>query len=77
MFLEITSLKNTTDIDLDNLNSAARIFTEYGEFIYKIAIYKVRDKDLADDLCQNFFLSSMLNPIPSSVKNIKSYIIRH
>lgn len=60
----------------NNISFATRIFAEYGEFIYKIAFYKVRDKNLADDLFQNFFLSTVINPIPANIKNIKSYIYR-
>lgn len=59
-----------------NVTRATRIFDEHGDFIYQIALYKSGDKDLADDLCQNFFLSLISNPIPTDIINIKSYLYR-
>lgn len=60
----------------DNVSSAAAIFAEYGDFIYQIALYKSRDENLANDLVQNFFLSSVFHPIPKNIKNIKSYLYK-
>lgn len=60
----------------DNVAYATQIFAEYGDFIYQIALYKLGDENLADDLYQNFFLSQISNPVPSDVRNIKSYLYR-
>ena len=59
-----------------NVSLAAKVFAEYGDFIYGIIYYKVKNVAQADDLYQDFFLSLVSNPIPSSVKNIKSYLYK-
>ncbi|MHC4396539.1 MAG: RNA polymerase sigma factor [Planctomycetota bacterium] len=71
----MTSPSSNTN-DQANVSVATKIFAEYGGFIYGVIRYKVKDKALVDDLYQDFFLSLVSNPIPSSVRNIKSYLYR-
>ena len=59
-----------------NVGLATKVFAEYGDFIYGIIYYKVKNVAQADDLYQDFFLSLVSNPIPSGVKNIKSYLYK-
>ena len=65
-----------TNENAQNVKTAAGIFKEYGDFIYAIIHYKVKDKTMADDLFQDFFLSIVSNPPPSSNQNIKGYLYR-
>lgn len=60
----------------DNGSFAAKIFAEYGDFIYGVIRYKVENEAQANDLYQDFFLSLVSNPIPAGVKNIKGYLYR-
>ena len=60
----------------ENVNSAAKIFEEYGDFIYRTIRYKVQNKASVEDLYQNFFLSLVANPIPKDTNNIKGYLYR-
>lgn len=55
---------------------AAKIFGEYGDFIYTVIRYKVRDEAQADDLFQDFFLSLVSRPLPPDIQNIKGYLHR-
>lgn len=62
--------------DRENVEKAAGVFEEYGEFIFGIIFYKVHDKSLTEDLYQDFFLSLVSNPVPPDVRNIKSYLYK-
>ena len=66
----------TIDNQVHNVNIAAKIFTEYGDFIHRVIRYKVGDESRADDLFQNFFLSLVCKPPFPNVKNIKGYLYR-
>lgn len=59
-----------------NVSLAAKIFAEYGEFIYRVIRYKAKNETLADDLYQDFFLSLVSNPVPPGVKDIKRYFYK-
>jgi len=67
-----------TDINscTDNVEKATEIFAEYGDFIYAVIRYKVRDESRADDLFQDFFLSLVSKPLAPEVKDVKSYLYR-
>ena len=60
----------------NNVDIAAKIFAEYGDFIYDIIRNKVKDEAQADDLYQDFFLSLVSNPIPPDSQNIKGHLYR-
>lgn len=55
---------------------AVRIFTEYGGFIRAVICYHIKDKDRADDLFQDFFLSLVAKPLPPDVQNTKCYLYK-
>lgn len=69
-------LETSADGNTRNVKTAASIFKEYGDFIYTIISYKVKDKTLADDLYQDFFLSIASNPPPADNQNIKGYLYK-
>jgi len=62
--------------DRANVEKATRIFDEYGEFIFGVILSKVHDKNLAEDVYQDFFLSLVSRPITPDVRNIKSYLYK-
>lgn len=59
-----------------NIDRAAEIFSEYGDFILAVIRYRVGNDAQADDLFQDFFVSLASRPIPSDLQNIKSYLYR-
>ncbi len=58
------------------VNIAAKVFEKYGDFIYAVIRYKVRNRAYVDDLFQDFFLSLVSKPPPSGIQNIKGYLYR-
>jgi RNA polymerase sigma factor (sigma-70 family) len=65
-----------TDNYTNNVDNAANVFAEHGDFIRTVIRYQVKNKDQEDDIFQNFFLSIVARPIPPDVRNIKSYLYR-
>ncbi|MHC4792547.1 MAG: RNA polymerase sigma factor, partial [Planctomycetota bacterium] len=59
-----------------NVNHAAKIFSEYGDFIRGVIRYQVGNDAQADDLFQDFFLSLVSRPVPADIQNIKKYLYR-
>ncbi len=59
-----------------NVGVAARIVSEYTDFIYMVICSQVQNKSRVDDIFQNFFISLVFKPIPEDVKNIKSYLYK-
>ena len=73
--MPVVSLKEDS-VPLSNVERAAEIFDEYGDFILTVIRYQVNNDDLAEDLFQDFFLSLVSKPLPAGVKNVKSYLYR-
>ncbi len=61
---------------MSNLTRATEIFSLHGNFIRTVISYRIGDKNLVDDLYNDFFLSLVSKPIPLNVYNIKSYLHR-
>jgi len=60
----------------DNVDSAAKVFSEYGDFIRAVIRCQVKNETKVDDLFQDFFLSLVANPLPVDVKNIRNLLYR-
>lgn len=60
---------------LDAPQLASRIYHEHREFIYRIISANTKERDEADDIFQNLFLSLVKNP-PQNDKNIRGYLYR-
>lgn len=60
----------------NSVNIAAKVFAEHADFIYVIICRKVRDEAQANDLFQDFFLSLVSKPVPTGIKDIRSYLYR-
>jgi RNA polymerase sigma-70 factor (ECF subfamily) len=69
-------LHNSNDNRRDNVEFASQIIAEYGDFIWAIAFAEVKNRDQADDIFQDFFLSLVSKPIPNNVNNVKGYLYR-
>jgi RNA polymerase sigma factor (sigma-70 family) len=71
--------KSTTEHGCDvsgDVQRAAAIFLEHGDFIRAVIRHKIKDKSITEDLFHNFFLSLVSRPIPAEVQDIKGYIYR-
>ena len=58
----------------NSVESASQIITEYEDFIKLIIHLHINDKNLEEDIFQDFFLSLVANPIPVTIRNTKGYI---
>ncbi|MCK4628644.1 MAG: RNA polymerase sigma factor [Sedimentisphaerales bacterium] len=56
--------------------NAAGILEEHAGFIRTVIGFHVKDKNLADDIFQDFFLSLNTKPIPLGVTNVRGYLYR-
>jgi RNA polymerase sigma factor (sigma-70 family) len=72
----MTRLRADAQGNGDNLARAADIFDEYGDFIFSIIRYQVRNDAQADDLFQDFFLSLVSKPMPQDIRNVKSFLYK-
>jgi len=71
------ALRNTHSNNYaNNVDVAAKIFVEYGDFIHTVIRHQVKNETQADDLFQDFFLSLVASPLPAGVRNIKGYLYR-
>jgi RNA polymerase sigma factor (sigma-70 family) len=59
-----------------NVDRAAEIFSQYGDFIRTVIYYHVKNDAQADDLFQDFFLSLVSKPIPANIQNVKGYLYK-
>ncbi len=59
-----------------NVDAAAKLFMEYGNFIRAVIRCQVKNETQVDDLFQDFFLSLIVNPLPADIQNIKGYLYR-
>ena len=62
--------------DINGVQIAASIFSEYGDFIYAVIRSKVKNDSQADDLFQDLFLSLVSRPPSGKVQNMKSYLYK-
>ncbi len=67
--------KDVKDVSC-NVEKAARIFEEYGDFIHAVVHYRLKDENEADDILQDLFLSLVARPMSENVRDVKSYLYR-
>ena len=60
----------------DAVRRAVAIFNEYGDFILAVIRFQAHDRSRQEDLFQEFFLALIRRPVPTEVRNIKSYLYR-
>ena len=56
----------------EKVRLAAKIFEKYGNEIRAMIHFNTKDKSKTDDIFQNFFLSTVRNPIPSDIEDVKA-----
>ena len=69
-------LPNTDSKYRNNVELASKVFAQHGDFIHAVICSKLKNKTQAEDIFQDFFLSLVYKPLPTSVRNIKSYLYR-
>ena len=67
---------NSSDKNRKNAEQASQIFFKYGDFIRSVIHTKLNDPEKEENMFQDFFLSLVYKPMPTDVKNKKSYIYR-
>jgi RNA polymerase sigma factor (sigma-70 family) len=60
----------------EQVQSAERMFAQYGGFIASIIRFFVKDPSEQEDIYQELFLFFMRKPIPGDVRNIKGFLYR-
>jgi RNA polymerase sigma factor (sigma-70 family) len=60
----------------DNVEQAFKILHEHGDYIRRVIISRVKNKDLSNEIFQDFFLSLASRPLPSNVTYIRSYLYK-
>jgi RNA polymerase sigma factor (sigma-70 family) len=60
----------------ENVDKAAEVFAQHGDFIRKIIDYRVNDKAWVDDIFQDIFLCLIYKPLPKDVGNVRSYLYK-
>lgn len=61
---------------LENVNRAAKLFTEYGDFIRSIIRYNIKNKDLTEDIYQDLFIYFIYRPMPADVKSTRGFLYK-
>ena len=61
---------------LSNVEHAAEVFAEHGDFIRSIIRFKVKNRGLSEDLFQDLFLFLVSKPIPGDVKSVRGFLYR-
>jgi RNA polymerase sigma factor (sigma-70 family) len=58
------------------MNSARKIFLEYGDFIYGVIRFNIRDKFEAEDVYHDIFLHLISKPMPKDIRNMKCFLYK-
>ena len=60
----------------ERVAAAARIFAQHGGFVRAVIEQRVKDKGQREDLFQSFFLSLVNHPVPSEVRDVRTFIFK-
>jgi len=71
-----TASVNQKSDALSNVDRAAEVFDEYGDFIRSVIRFHVKNEVEAEDLFQDLFLLLVVKPIPQEVQNVKSFLYK-
>ena len=58
------------------VEKAWEVFDRYGAEIRAMIEFHLKDKSIADDVFQDFFVSIVKRPIPPEIKDLRAYIFR-
>ncbi|MHC4843815.1 MAG: RNA polymerase sigma factor [Planctomycetota bacterium] len=59
-----------------NMNSAKKIFSEYGDFIYGVIRFNIRNEFEAEDVYHDIFLHLISKPLPKDIRNMKCFLYK-
>ncbi|MHC4293229.1 MAG: RNA polymerase sigma factor [Planctomycetota bacterium] len=59
-----------------NMNTARKIFIEYGDFIYGVIRFNIKNEFEAEDVYHDIFLHLISKPMPEDIKNMKCFLYR-
>lgn len=68
-----TKLRQTAP---ENVDRAAKLFTEYGNFIRSIIRYKIQNEDLIEDIYQDLFIYFVVRPVPKDIQSTKGFLYK-
>jgi len=60
----------------ENLSAARKIFFEYGDFIYGVIRFTIKDEIEVEDVFHDIFLHFISKPVPKDVRNIKCFLYK-
>lgn len=67
----------TSTEDVSSARSDVRcLFDDYGDYIYRIISFRMKNSSVCDDVFQELFLYLLKNPIQEPVHNMKSFLYR-
>jgi RNA polymerase sigma factor (sigma-70 family) len=58
------------------VQAATAVFAEHGEFIRTVIRFQAGKRLDIEDLCQEFYLALIRQPVPADVTNVQSYLYR-
>ncbi|MHC4265136.1 MAG: RNA polymerase sigma factor [Planctomycetota bacterium] len=64
------------DACVKNMKSARRIFIEYGDFIFGVIRFKMKNEFEAEDVFHDIFLHLIAKPMPKDIQNMKCFLYR-
>jgi RNA polymerase sigma factor (sigma-70 family) len=70
------SVGNNDDDTRRRVKKAKEVFDKYGDEIRVIIEFNVKDKNLTEDIFQDFFISVVENPIPPDIEDVMGYIYK-
>ena len=72
----MSGLREILGHDRDAVRAASEVFAEHGRFIRSVIRFQIHDESRVEDLYQEFFLYLVRTPLPSDVRNVRSYLFR-
>lgn len=60
----------------ENVESAAKLFIEHGDFIRSIIRYKIKNEDMTEDIYQDLFIRFVVRPIPDDIRSTKGFLYK-
>lgn len=60
----------------ENVNRAAKLFTEYGDFIRSVINYNMKSGDLTEDIYHDLFIHFVVRPLPDDVQSTRGFLYK-
>ncbi|MHC4759609.1 MAG: RNA polymerase sigma factor [Planctomycetota bacterium] len=61
---------------IKNMNAAREVFVEYGDFIYGVIRFNIKNEFEAEDVFHDIFLHLISKPMPTDIRNVKCFLYR-